>query len=64
MKNIDLNLGGLLGGVMCFIGSVALSMLLVTSNENASEYGEFVVLAVIAGAFTGNYLWERIWKGS
>mgnify|MGYP001581612891 CR=1 FL=1 len=62
MKNIELNLGGLLGGVMCFFWGVALSMILVPNNENASEFGEVIVFAVIAGAFTGNFLWDRIFK--
>ena len=35
---------------------------LVTDNDSENDFGEFVIFAVIAGAFTGNFFWDRISK--
>jgi hypothetical protein len=62
MKNIDLNIGGLIGALAC--GGIAAAIVfstLDTANSGRGPY-KLVIFALIGGAFAGNFLWGLIFK--
>ena len=58
MKNIELNLGGLIGALLG--GGIAAAV--IFSQVDASTAGRGDFKALIAGAFAGNFLWDKIFK--
>jgi hypothetical protein len=59
MKNIDLNPGGLIGGLLC--GGIAAAI--IFSNDDANKAGrsaKLAILALIVGATVGNFLWGKV----
>ena len=64
MKNLTLNAGGIIGALAC--GAVAAAVIFSsydTANDDRAPY-KLIVVAVIAGAFGGNFLWGLITKKS
>jgi len=60
--NVNLNAGGILGGLLA--GGIALAILSSSANpEYQKGMAKFVILAVIAGAFAGNFLVGLIASG-
>ena len=57
MPNIDLNIGGLIGAVVC--GAIVGAIVFATVNLTDSGRGPniLIILAVIGGAIAGNFLW-------
>jgi hypothetical protein len=62
MKNIDLNIGGLIGALAC--GGIAAAIVfstLDTTNRDRGPY-KLIIFALIGGALAGNFLWGLIFK--
>jgi hypothetical protein len=64
MNNIELNVGGVIGALGC--GGVAAAVVFSTVDPATSGRGpfKFCILALIAGAFVGNWLWGLLFKKS
>lgn len=69
MKNINLNPGGLIGAVLC--GGVAVAVIFgmteaseINEGRGGRGVGKLVIIAVVAGAFAGNFLWSAIFPKS
>lgn len=61
MKNINLNAGGLIGALAC--GAIAAAIVFLTVDmQKDGRPAKLVILAVIGGAFVGNFLWERVFQ--
>lgn len=62
MKNIDLNVGGVIGALAC--GGIAAVVVFSTFDAMNSGGGPYklVILALIGGAFAGNFLWGLVFK--
>lgn len=64
MKNIDLNAGGLIGALAC--GGIATAVIALVDPANPAKGGRgpatVIVLALVGGAFAGNFLWELVFK--
>lgn len=62
MKNIDLNVGGLIGALAC--AGIAGAILFSTMDQPDGGRGPYKLLlfALIGGAFAGNYLWGLVFK--
>ncbi len=62
MKNINLNAGGVIGSLAC--GGIA--AVVVFSNVDPADTGRgpyrLIILALIGGAFAGNFLWGLVFK--
>jgi hypothetical protein len=58
VKNIDLNLGGVIGALAC--GGIAAALVLPNIDPRNTGRGPYqlVVLALVGGAFAGNLLWN------
>ena len=57
MKNINLNLGGLIGALICG-GIVAIVVFSDIDQANKNGSTRMIIPALLGGAFAGNYLWE------
>ena len=68
MKNIELNVGGLIGAIACGgIAALILYLKFASAPElpkNGGPIKSVFLGSVIGGAFAGNFLWERIVKRS
>lgn len=64
MKNIDLNAGGLIGALAC--GGITAAVVFATVNPaNAGRASaKFIIVALVGGAFAGNFLWGLVFKKS
>ena len=63
MKNFDLNPGGVIGALAFFGIAVVVCFLLVSDPDSAFSAGvRFPVIALIGGAFIGNFLWRLIFN--
>ena len=62
MKNIELNLGGLIGALLG--GGIAAAVIFSQVDASTAGRGDFKapIIALIAGAFAGNFLWDKIFK--
>jgi hypothetical protein len=62
MQNINLNAGGLIGAVVC--GGIALVAVFSNSSlmSQTSLASKIVVVAFIAGAFAGNFIWGLVFR--
>ena len=62
MNNIDLNIGGLIGALVC--GGIAAAIVFSTLETTNSGRGPFklIIFALIGGAFAGNFLWRLVFK--
>lgn len=63
MKNFNLNLGGLIGAVVC--GGIAAAIVLtMLDSSDGSRRGPYkmIALALVAGGSGGNYLWGYFFK--
>lgn len=62
MKNVDLNPGGFIGALVC--GGIAAAITFSNFDVNTAGRGTYrlPILAVIGGAFAGNFLWGVIVK--
>ncbi|QDT44953.1 hypothetical protein Pan241w_50700 [Gimesia alba] len=62
MENINLNLGGVIGAIVC--GGIAAAIIFSTVDLKNGKRPQFqlITLGLIGGAFVGNYLWGRIFK--
>ncbi len=56
MKNMNLNVGGLIGAVLAIGGVVAFFML--SENEFPRRSGKLIGLAGLAGGALGNWIWS------
>lgn len=63
MKNIDLNAGAVIGALAC--GGIAAAVIF-SNVDQAADTGrgpyKFIVLALIGGAYAGNFLWGLVFK--
>jgi hypothetical protein len=59
---MDLNAGGLIGALVC--GGVAGAVVFSTVDLSETNRGPYrlILLALIAGAFAGNFLWGLAFK--
>ena len=64
MKNIDLNAGGVIGGVV--VAGIAAAILFAVMDTSQSGRGPYrlIMLALIGGAILGNFLWGIFFKKS
>lgn len=64
MNNINLNVGGVVGAIAC--GGIAAAVVFTTVDTTNSGRGPYklIILAVIGGAFVGNFLWGLVFKKS
>lgn len=62
MKNVELNPGGLIGALVC--GGIAAAVIFSRIDVNTAGRGAYKmpILALIGGAFAGNFLWGLIFK--
>ncbi|HTN77942.1 MAG TPA: hypothetical protein VL096_21975 [Pirellulaceae bacterium] len=62
MSNFDLNIGGLLGAVIC--GVLVGVVLFAVAGVNGEGRGPYrlIIGAVIGGAIAGNFLWGLAFK--
>ena len=62
MKNIDLNLGGIVGALVC--GGVAAAIIFSSIDATSSSRAPYklVIVALIGGAFAGNFVWGLVFK--
>jgi hypothetical protein len=62
MQNIDLNIGGLIGALAC--GGIAAGIVFANLDTTDSDRGPYklIILALVAGAFAGNFLWGIVFK--
>lgn len=62
MENLNLNIGGLIGAIVC--GGIAAAIIFSTVDIDSSKRSPFklIIFALIGGAFAGNYLWGRLFK--
>lgn len=62
MKSIDLNIGGVIGALAC--GGIAGAIVFSTVDATNSGRGPYklMILAVVGGAFAGNFLWGLVFK--
>lgn len=59
MKNFDLNVGGLIGGLA--LGGIT-GFVVFNDPDNAGNAGRLAILALIIGAFAGNIVWGLIFR--
>ena len=63
MKNINLNVGGLIGALVFGAGSAAIYFVAVNPEHPAENApAKLFILALVGGAFAGNFLWERLFR--
>ncbi len=62
MKNINLNPGGLIGAFACMGIAAAIVFSSVDITQSGSWPFRVTVLALIGGAFAGNFLWGLVFK--
>ena len=62
MENINLNIGGLIGAIVCGGIAAAIVFSIVDLNNGKRPQYKLITLGLIGGAFSGNYLWGRIFK--
>lgn len=62
MQNINLNIGGLIGALGC--GGIAAVIVFTTMDAQTRTGPKLIIVAVIAGAFAGNFLWGLVFKKS
>lgn len=62
MKNFDLNIGGVIGALAC--GGIAAAVVFSTLDTTTSGRGPYklIILALVGGAFAGNFLWGLVFK--
>jgi hypothetical protein len=62
LKNIDLNPGGLIGA----LAGMGIAAAIVFSSVDITKTGSWpfkvTILALIGGAFAGNFLWGLVFK--
>lgn len=61
-KGISVNLGGVIGGLVC--GGVAGAFIIpyVVEIDDIRDFKFVIVSAVIGGALAGNFLWDFIFE--
>ena len=62
MKNIQLNLGGVIGAILLTAAVIVTVVLTSNPNDIGGRMGRFGVPALFLGAFGGNYLWNRLFS--
>jgi hypothetical protein len=58
-RNIHLNAGGVIGALLC--GGIVAAILFAKFKPDEAPV-KFIIVAVVAGAFAGNLLWDSIFK--
>ncbi|MCS7014628.1 MAG: hypothetical protein RMI91_14595 [Gemmatales bacterium] len=61
MKNIVLNPGGILGA-LALGGLAAVFVFMNIEKRDGNPRTKIIVLAIIGGAFAGNFLWDLLFK--
>ncbi len=62
MDNMNLNPGGIVGGLVC--GGIVAAVIFPNVDPKNASTGVYKlpILGVIAGAFIGNFLWGAIFR--
>ena len=60
MTNVNLNLGGAIGGLF---GAGLTALLLFSPDGDQKRFAKILIATVIGGALVGNFLWGRMAKG-
>ena len=62
MKNIDLNVGGIIGAIAA--GIIVAVVVFSTAGVDDPDRGQsrLIILGLIGGAFAGNFLWSLVFK--
>lgn len=62
MKNIELNIGGLIGALACGViaGIIIFSQIDLTTSGRGPY--KWIIFSLIGGAFAGNFLWSLVFK--
>jgi hypothetical protein len=61
MNNMNLNAGGVICALLFGIGT---GVILFTLDFEPDRIGKISLCALVAGAFAGNFAWERIFPSS
>ncbi len=64
VKNIELNAGGVIGSLACGAITAAIVFSSLDLSRAGRSAAKLVFLALIAGAFAGNFLWGLVFKKS
>ena len=64
MKNMDLNVGGLIGALLLGALGGLIGYLAMGDGENTRPISKLLIGGVVLGAIAGNQLWAKFFKNS